>query len=179
MMFFSCANRIICRTKNDKVYTMSSSNDMYPALNFPAFKFKIRKNNGRYEVFDPVRKRYVALTPEEWVRQHVVAYLHFCKGYPLELMQVEGAIVVNNLSMRCDIVVYNKGLKPMLLVECKQPSVPISQKTFDQAGRYNLVLDVPYLFVTNGMQHCCFSLVKEEQRFEYHSDLPDKSLLGI
>jgi type I site-specific restriction endonuclease len=156
-----------------------NNNPIYPKLNFPSFPFRTRRNNEKYEIFDVVRKKYVALTPEEWVRQHVISYLHLCKEYPIELMQVEGQIMVNNQPKRCDIVIYNKNFEPALLVECKQPLVNINQKTFDQACRYNLILDVPYLFITNGLQHYCFSLVKEEKRFEYHKELPDKHILGF
>ena len=111
----------------------------------------IREDGGRQEVLDPVRRRWVALTPEERVRQQTILMLHHHYGYPLELMQIEGAISVNGLRRRCDIVVYRDG-KPYIIVECKQPEVPISQKVCDQACRYNSVLQVPYLLLTNGRQ---------------------------
>ena len=152
---------------------------MYPNLNFPHYPLKIRKAKGKYEVFDMVRKRYVALTPEEWVRQHVIAHLHHCKNYPLELMKVEGQIEIGGLSRRCDIVVYSINFEPTVLVECKQPNVAISQNTFDQIGRYNLKLDVPYMFITNGLTHYCFSFDKEEEKIIYHHDLPDRNVLGL
>lgn len=144
-----------------------------PQLNFPPFEFRTQRKGDRTEIFDIVRKKYVALTPEEWVRQHVVHYLHFHRNYPLELMQTEGSITLNGLSKRCDIVAYDRALKPMLLVECKQPDVQISQKTFDQISRYNLVLKVPYMLISNGLQHFCFSLEKSGDRFLYHSEIPD------
>ena len=108
--------------------------------------------DGRREVLDPVRRRWVALTPEEWVRQHVILLLHHHYGYPLELMQVEGAITVNGMTRRCDIVVYDTTGTPQMIVECKQPEVPINQKVCDQACRYNTVLQVPLLLLTNGKQ---------------------------
>lgn len=111
----------------------------------------IRDNGGRQEVLDPVRRRWVALTPEEWVRQQTILMLHHHYGYPLELMLIEGAINVNGLQRRCDIVVYRDS-KPHIIVECKQPEVPITQKVCDQACRYNTVLQVPYLLLTNGKQ---------------------------
>ena len=120
-----------------------------PPLNLPPCSLTLRED----EVLDIVRKRYVALTPEEWVRQHVVHALHYALGYPLELLQVEGAITLNGMTRRCDIVVYNKEVHPLMIVECKQPEVPLSQKVLDQASRYNLVLQVPYLYLTNGLQH--------------------------
>ena len=108
--------------------------------------------DGRREVLDPVRRRWVALTPEEWVRQQTIRLLHDRYGYPLEIMQVEGAITVNGQSRRCDIVVYDTAGHPQMIVECKQPEVPINQKVCDQACRYNTVLQVPLLFLTNGRQ---------------------------
>ena len=113
---------------------------------------QVRETDGRREVLDPVRRRWVALTPEEWVRQLTIAMLHERYGYPLELMQVEGAITVNGMTRRCDIVVYGTDGKPHIIVECKRPDVPINQKVCDQACRYNTVLQVPYLILTNGKQ---------------------------
>ena len=109
-------------------------------------------DDGRREVLDPVRKRWVALTPEEWVRQHTIRLMHDRYGYPLELMQVEGAISLNGMTRRCDIVVYDTDGKPQMIVECKKPEVGITQKVCDQACRYNTVLRVPYLLLTNGRQ---------------------------
>lgn len=103
-------------------------------------------------MLDPVRRKWVALTPEEWVRQQVIHYLHHQLAYPLELIQVEGSIKVNNMSRRCDIVVYATSGLPRMIVECKAPEVPLTQKTIDQACRYNTVLQVPLLMITNGKQ---------------------------
>lgn len=111
-----------------------------------------REQDGRREVFDPVRRRWVALTPEEWVRQHTIHYLHSRLDYPLERMQVEGAITVNGLTRRCDIVVYDAEGHPQMIVECKRPDVPLTQKVCDQACRYNTALQVPLLILTNGNQ---------------------------
>lgn len=107
--------------------------------------------DGRREVLDPVRRRWVALTPEEGVRQQTIQMLHVQYGYPYELMQVEGAITLNGMTRRCDIVVYHDGC-PLMIVECKRPDVPLTQKVCDQACRYNTVLQVPYLLLTNGRQ---------------------------
>ncbi|MCR4659666.1 MAG: type I restriction enzyme HsdR N-terminal domain-containing protein [Bacteroidales bacterium] len=109
----------------------------------------------RAQVIDPVRRRRVALTPEEGVRQAVIGVLHEHYGYPLELMQVEGAISVNGLTRRCDIVVYNRQLRPVMIVECKRPDVKITQRVADQACRYNITLGVPYLMLTNGRKCLC------------------------
>ena len=113
---------------------------------------QVRENENRREVLDLVRRRWVALTPEEWVRQQTIRLLHDRYGYPLELMQVEGTISVNGMTRRCDIVVYNSTGTPTMIVECKQPDVPITQKVCDQACRYNTVLQVPLLLLTNGRQ---------------------------
>lgn len=114
-------------------------------------QLQVRENQGRREIFDPVRRRWVTLTPEEVVRQHTLQLLHGRYGYPLEVMQVEGAISLNGLVRRCDIVVYS-GSQPWMIVECKKCEIPITQKVCDQACRYNTVLKVPYLLLTNGNQ---------------------------
>ena len=116
-----------------------------------ATSIEVRDTDGRQEVLDPVRRRWVALTPEEWVRQQTILMLHERYGYPYEVMQVEGAITLNGMTRRCDIVVYRDG-RPWMIVECKRPEVPLTQKVCDQACRYNTVLQVPYLLLTNGRQ---------------------------
>lgn len=108
--------------------------------------------DGKKEVLDPVRRRWVALTPEEEVRQLTIQMLHSRYHYPLELMQVEGAITLNGMTRRCDIVVYDTDGHPQMIVECKKPEVAITQKVCDQACRYNTVLRVPHLMLTNGRQ---------------------------
>ncbi|MBO7101641.1 MAG: type I restriction enzyme HsdR N-terminal domain-containing protein [Bacteroidales bacterium] len=118
----------------------------------PYTELQIRERDGRREVLDPVRRRWVVLTPVEWVRQQTILMLHERHGYPYELMQVEGAITVNGQTRRCDIVIYDREGKPRMIVECKRPEVPLTQKVCDQACRYNTVLQVPYLLLTNGRQ---------------------------
>ena len=125
---------------------------------------KLRDIDGRREVFDIVRNRFVALTPEEWVRQNVIHYLHFELGYPLELLQVEGTITLNGMTRRCDIVVYDSEVRPLVIVECKRETVPLTQKVIDQACRYNLVLHVPYLCLTNGPNQICCKVDFEQKR---------------
>ena len=139
----------------------------------PTANIKLRDHEGRREVFDIVRNRYVALTPEEWVRQHVIHYLHEELGYPLELMQVEGAITLNGMTRRCDIVVYDKTVRPLIIVECKNESVPLTQKVLDQACRYNLVLQVPYLCLTNGVGQVCCRVDFAEKKVEIIPKLPN------
>ena len=135
---------------------------------------EVRDNpDGRREVLDPVRRRWVALTPEEWVRQHTIRMLHDRYNYPLELMQVEGTITVNSQSRRCDIVVYDREGKPWMIVECKQPEVPITQKVCDQACRYNTVLHVPYLLLTNGRQQVIVEVNLREGKLKQLPNMPE------
>ena len=132
----------------------------------------MRETDGRREVFDMVRNRFVALTPEEWVRQHFIQYLHEVLLYPIELMQVEGAISLNGMTRRCDIVVYDEDVKPLIIVECKKETVPLSQKVIDQACRYNLVLQVPFLCITNGRQQLCCKVDFAKKCLNTISELP-------
>ena len=124
---------------------------MKVATKVPYTDIAMRESEGHREVFDPVRRRWVALTPEEWVRQCTIQRLHDEGGYPLEVIQVEGAITLNGMTRRCDIVVYQDG-QPWMIVECKKSDIPLTQKVCDQACRYNTVLRVPYLMLTNGKQ---------------------------
>lgn len=133
----------------------------------------VRECNGGREIFDIVRKRFVALTPEEWVRQQVIHRMHGELGYPLELLQVEGTITLNGLTKRCDIVAYDKQVRPAVIVECKRETVPLTQKVLDQACRYNLVLDVPYLFLTNGPQQFCCKVDSATKQLIQLPDLPE------
>ena len=130
----------------------------------------MRENDGRHEVFDPVRRRWVALTPEEGVRQQTLLLLHHHYGYPYERIQVEGAITVNGMTRRCDIVVHDTTGRPQLIVECKRPDVAITQKVCDQACRYNTVLQVPHLLLTNGSQ---FIIIKIDYNTHTLQQLPD------
>lgn len=134
---------------------------------------RLRDSEGRREVFDIVRRRFVALTPEEWVRQHAIHQLHYELGYPLELMQVEGAITLNGMTRRCDIVVYDASVQPYIIVECKNETVALSQKVLDQACRYNLVLQVPYLWLTNGVRQVYCRIEQEEGKVEIIPKLPN------
>lgn len=118
------------------------------------------------DIFDPVRRRRVRLTPEEAVRQQTIRELHELCGYPLELMQVEAAITLNGLTKRCDIVVYDHNVRPWMIVECKKESIHLTQKVVDQACRYNLVLQVPYLLLTNGRERICLHVDLENKRLD-------------
>ena len=125
------------------------------SLNLPSYEIKIAERNGKNVIFDMLRKRYVALTPEEWVRQHFVHYLTDYKGYPKGLLANEIQLDLNGTKKRCDTVLYNKDLSAKLIVEYKAPHIEITQTVFDQITRYNMVLKVDYLIVSNGLNHYC------------------------
>ncbi|HTF03568.1 MAG TPA: type I restriction enzyme HsdR N-terminal domain-containing protein [Bacteroidia bacterium] len=142
-------------------------------LNFPAYEFRIQPKGAGKEIFDDVRKRWVMLTPEEWVRQHVVQWLRTEKSYPASLMAIEKVIKVNTLSKRCDVICYHANLAPLVIVECKSPDVKITQDVFDQAARYNLTIGARYFLLTNGLQHFCCLLDHENQRWQFLEELPE------
>ncbi|MBS1581814.1 MAG: type I restriction enzyme HsdR N-terminal domain-containing protein [Bacteroidetes bacterium] len=123
-------------------------------------------------VFDPVRKRWVALTPEEWVRQHVLNYLVHELGCPASLISVEHAIALNRLAKRADLVVHDRAARPLLLVECKAPHVPMDQRVLEQVARYNLVFRVPYLFVTNGLVHYACRIDRTSGTVDFLGNIP-------
>lgn len=128
----------------------------FPPLNLPPASPALREaEGGGTEVYDPLRKRWVVLTPEEWVRQHFVAFLQAELGFPSALIANEVGLHLNGCSRRSDTVIYDRTLRPLCLVEYKAPSVAITQKVFDQIARYNSVLQAPYLIVSNGLSHYC------------------------
>ncbi|WP_298653285.1 type I restriction enzyme HsdR N-terminal domain-containing protein [uncultured Proteiniphilum sp.] len=141
-------------------------------LNLPSFDTKIRKKGDGVEIFDPLRRKYVRLTPEEWVRQHFVHYLISEKSFPASLIANETGIKLNSLARRCDTVVYNRQLEPVMIVEYKSPDVIITQQVFDQVTRYNSVLKVPYIVVSNGMKHHCCRIDYERQSYRYLIEIP-------
>ena len=122
-------------------------------LNFPDFDFKTRYFESKNEIFDKIRKKWVVLTPEEWVRQNTIAYLIDFLGYPEYMISVEKEIIVFETIQRADIVVYNKDIKPVLLVECKSPSVTLDNTTLEQAVRYCIELKSKIILLTNGLKH--------------------------
>lgn len=142
------------------------------SLNLPSYEAKICNNDGKQQIFDPLRRCYVALTPEEWVRQHFVNMLTTYKGYPTALTANEVSISLNGMNRRCDTVVYDKGLNPRVIVEYKAPSVKIDAKVFSQIARYNLVLKVDYLIVSNGVQHYCCKMDYEHNSYTFLQDIP-------
>ena len=147
------------------------------SLNLPVFDTKINVRNGKNVIFDVIRKRYVALTPEEWVRQHFVHFLIAHKGYPTALLANEVMVKLNGTTQRCDTVLYRRDLSARMIVEYKAPHIEITQAVFDQITRFNMVLKVDYLIVSNGMQHYCCRMDYENQSYTFLQDIPDyKSL---
>jgi len=142
-------------------------------LNFPKFTFRFKNSENKISIFDCLRKKFVILQPEEWVRQHCVLYLIEEKGYPKSHINVEKELVVNNLKKRYDIVVFNTDGTIYLIVECKAPSVAINQNTFDQIAQYNLALNANYLMVTNGLNHYYCQMDFEKERFNFLKDIPN------
>lgn len=142
-------------------------------LNFPPFQFSVKEDNGKTFILDEIRRKYLILTPEEWVRQHCVKFLNEYKNYPLSLLAVEKQIRVNRMARRCDIVAYNTSGKPKLIVECKAPSVKITQEVFNQIAAYNTQLQVEFLYVTNGLQHYCCKIDIEKKKVSFIKDLPE------
>ncbi len=141
-------------------------------LNLPPYSFRTTEKEGKRVIYDPVRQTYVRLTPEEWVRQHFVQYLIQDLDVPEGLVATEASFKYQGQPWRADIVVHSRDGTPLLLVECKAPSVSLHQDTFDQGARYNLVLDAPYLVVTNGQEHYACRIDLEEQDYAFLDDLP-------
>lgn len=153
----------------------------YPALNLPPAQLRLRPDadsrRGGMEVFDALRARWVALTPEEWVRQHFTAFLAAERGFPASLMGNEVSLKLNGTSRRCDTVLFDRSLRPLCIVEYKAPSVAITQKVFDQIARYNSVLKAPYLIVSNGLRHFCCRF--EADTYRFLPDIPHFAAMGV
>ncbi len=155
------------------------NSEMIP-LNLPPYAIKIAEKNGRTAVFDPLRRRYVCLTPEEWVRQHFTNYLISHKGYPAALLANEVSLCVGGASRRCDSVLYHHtGGRPRVIIEYKAPSVAITQAVFTQIASYNSVLRADYLIVSNGLAHYCCRIDYNTANVEYLTEIPDYSDLII
>ena len=143
-----------------------------PELNLPSFDKKVIQKEGKPFIFDIIRRQYVALTPEEWVRQHFVHFLISEKGYPQSLMANEVQLKLNGMSRRCDTVAYDRTLCPRVIVEYKAPTVNITQQVFDQICRYNMVLQVDYLIVSNGLNHYCCKVDNATHTYMFLKDIP-------
>ena len=145
-------------------------------LNFPKCIFRFKNSENKRLIFDEIRKKFVVLQPEEWVRQHCVQYLINEKHYPKSLINVEKELKINDLKKRYDIVVFNSDGSIHLIVECKAPTITIKQNTFDQIARYNLALNAAYLMVTNGLNHYYCTMDFEEERYQFLKDIPEYKL---
>ncbi len=141
-------------------------------LNLPSYDVKVRGTREKPEIFDFLRRRYVALTPEEWVRQHFTHWLVDHKGYPKGLLGNEVALQCGDKTVRCDSIVYGNDQRPLMICEYKAPSVPISQHVFSQISAYNLLLHVDYLVVSNGLQHYCLRMDYEHQTYQFLTNIP-------
>ena len=142
-------------------------------LNLPRYEISVKRNGERLTIFDFLRRRHVALTPEEWVRQHFVHFLVEHKGYPKGLLANEVELSVGEKNLRCDSILYDQILKPRMIVEYKAPSVVVTQKVFQQIATYNLLLHVDYLVVSNGLTHYCVKMDYDNQKYLFLDDIPD------
>ncbi len=142
-------------------------------LNLPEAKLKIKSKENKQYIFDIIRKKDVVLTPEEWVRQHIIHFLIYQKKYPKSIIAVEKQLTINTLKKRFDILVFNNKGLPELIIECKAPNIKISQNTFDQIARYNLTLHANHLMVSNGLEHFYCKMDTKNQQYIFLKDLPE------
>ena len=142
-------------------------------LNLPKYEIRIGRKDGRLTIFDFLRRRYVALTPEEWVRQHFTHFLVEHKSYPQGLLANEVELSVGDKSLRCDSVLYDRELRPRMIVEYKAPHIKLTQKVFQQIATYNLLLHVDYLIVSNGIEHHCVKMDYENEKYLFLEDIPE------
>jgi hypothetical protein len=145
-------------------------------LQLPPYPFKLKTVNQQTQIFDEVRKRWYLCTPEEWVRQHLVMFLHQHFAYPLGLFALEKSLKFNGMLRRTDILMYNAGGEAKLLVECKAPEIALTQSVLDQAARYNMSLGVPFVMISNGLEHYCLA-VSKENKVQYLDRIPHFSEL--
>ncbi len=142
-------------------------------LNFPEYTFRFKNSENKVSIFDEIRKKFIILNPEEWVRQHVVQFLIIEKKYPKSYINVEKVLKINELTKRYDIVIFDSEGKIHLLVECKAPEIKINQTTFDQIARYNLTLKAKYLMVTNGLNNYFCKMDFENEQYIFLESLPE------
>lgn len=148
-------------------------------LNLPEYSFRIKTREGKVFLFDTLRKKFVRLTPEEWVRQNFVQFLIVEKHYSVSLIAVEAGVKVNNNPQRADLVVFDRSGIPVLVAEFKAPEIKISQQTFDQIVRYNMQLKVKFLIVSNGLDHFCCQINYSDNSYAFLAEIPDFSDLLI
>lgn len=142
-------------------------------LNLPNYPFKITQRDDVIFIFDEIRKKHLILTPEEWVRQHFIQYLIIEKKFPPALLQIEGGLSLNQTKKRSDILVYNNLGEKVMVIECKAPSIALTQATFDQAARYNYVYKTPWLVITNGLNHFYAKIDHKNGTFLFVENLPN------
>lgn len=141
-------------------------------INLPTYAIKLREKDGKRQIFDFLRRKYVSLTPEEWVRQHFVHFLVEQKGYPHGLLANEVELRVGDKKLRCDTLLYNKELQPWMIIEYKSPQIELTQHVFDQITGYNVLLKVPFLIISNGMHHFCCRVDYEKGEYTFLEDIP-------
>ena len=141
-------------------------------LNLPYYPFKLKSDGNKYLIMDELRKKYLVLTPEEWVRQHIIQYLINFKNYPKGLISLEKGLRVNDLLKRTDVLIYDQLGNPVLLIECKAPDVKITQNVFDQAARYNSVYKLKYMIVSNGLEHFCAEIDHHTSKYKFLNEIP-------
>ena len=144
-------------------------------LNLPEYNFRIKKQEEKLYIFDSQRKRYVSLSPEEWVRQHFIRFLIEEKGYPAAYLAVEKQLSMNGMMKRCDAILYNQYALPILIIELKAPNIPITQATFDQVAVYNSKLKVDFFIISNGLEHFCCRVNTETANYEFFPEIPNFS----
>lgn len=141
-------------------------------LNLPECDFRLKREDGKIWIFDAIRKKFVVLTPEEWVRQHFVNYLITQKKIPRSIIRIEGGLIYNELQKRSDIVVYDRGGRPWLIVECKSPTIAVSPTALAQVALYNSKLQAAYICITNGLVHLCANVQWKERTSTQVDDIP-------
>jgi hypothetical protein len=145
-------------------------------LNFHSYSFRFKNSENKVSIFDEIRKKFIILTPEEWVRQHVIQFLLQEKKYPISHINVEKSLKVNGLRKRYDVVVYNPDGSIYILIECKAPAIKIAQATFDQIARYNMTMDAQFLMVTNGLNHYFCEMDFENEKYQFLAELPNYTI---
>jgi hypothetical protein len=156
---------------------MSSASDPkvnLPVLNLPHFEPNLRHAEEKLWIFDFLRKKYLILTPEEWVRQHWINYLIYHHDYPGGLFSMEKGLKYNKLQKRTDLIVFDRLGKPFLLIECKAPEVQLSEKTLSQAMMYNSSINSPNLVLSNGMKHVFLARLADEMKYTQQESLPNR-----
>ena len=146
-------------------------------INLPPYDIKMREQGGKRQIFDFLRRKYVALTPEEWVRQHFVHFLINHKGYPQGLLANEVELKVGDKKLRCDTLLYNRALQPQMIIEYKAPHVEITQQVFNQITVYNHLLHVDYLVISNGLQHFCCRMDYKKNSWEFLKEIPNYEVI--